>query len=180
MNEEEEKQLWAGNDWLWDDEMGKWTQRDLREERKGRGRKEKGMERWRLISLRKDGTLSFHCSTISSRSILSPFVLQKYLSGWEREGESYSKLVMTEWGGGSDRGSRWLWEGLKTFSTTKQVCNINPTIITKHTEFPTAFKGVAMKSTVTISHTSHDSGICYNHWQSVQIMNKPSSANRKQ
>lgn len=49
------------------------------------GREGGGMEWRRLISLRRAGTLSLPCSTVLSPSLLSPFVLQKYLSGWERE-----------------------------------------------------------------------------------------------
>lgn len=56
-----------------------------RTEEDGRKRRGGGMEWRRLISPRRAGTLSLPCSTVLSPSLLSPFVLQKYLSGWERE-----------------------------------------------------------------------------------------------
>lgn len=78
------------------------------EKEEGGWAEEKGGTDWcGLISLRRAGTRSLPCSNVSSHSILSPFVLQKYLSGWEREGESYSKRS-------DDRGSRWLFSSTKT------------------------------------------------------------------
>lgn len=112
-----------------------------RKEKEGGGKKRRG---WNVEDSLAYATmvhwvfpaLPFHLALFS----LLLFSRNIWVGGREKEKVTVSWWWRSE-GEGVTEGVDDYWEGLKTFSTTKQVCNINQTIITKHTQgFPQRLK----------------------------------------